>query len=288
MEAREAHDGPDREETDEQLHSAARTLLKREHKPFSTLSPESEVCGHAAKNKGRVEGQRHDERVEESVVAFAHAVPHPRAVMVETLHTVVAHSAVRGARRSEHLTRGAVLQFDHGSVDEHLTSARCRLVTRASTFIDLLLDVGGLLRRGSGQDSGVTQGRLQQSDDDEDEEHPSNHRNEHGQMLDKERTVNDKEEAGGDQDEPQSQRQDSALPGHHDASVAKESVFPRKHLPLPPGLFPPVAPPLPLLLLRGWSWSLGVDLLVVPHGCVLACGVSALSQQQHPSLTAHV
>lgn len=210
------------------------------------------MCGHAAENKGRMKGQRHDEGVEESVVALPHAVPHPRAVMVEALHTVVAHSAVRGSWRSEHFTRGAVLQFDHRPINENLTSTRSRLMTAASTFIDLLLDVGGLLRRGSGQDPGVAQRRLQQSDDDEDEEHPTHHRNEHSQMLDQEGAINDKEEPGGDQDQPQSQRQDPAFSGHHHASVAEESVFPGEDLPLPAGLLPPppaLVPLLPLLLL---------------------------------------
>lgn len=41
--------------------------------------------GHTAEDERRQEGQRHNEGVEETVVAFAHTVPHPRAVMVETL-----------------------------------------------------------------------------------------------------------------------------------------------------------------------------------------------------------
>lgn len=41
------------------------------------------MCGHAAEDERRQEGERHDEGVEETVVAFSHAVPHPRTVMVE-------------------------------------------------------------------------------------------------------------------------------------------------------------------------------------------------------------
>lgn len=43
------------------------------------------MCGHAAEDERRQEGERHDEGVEEAVVAFPHAVPYPRAVMVKSL-----------------------------------------------------------------------------------------------------------------------------------------------------------------------------------------------------------
>lgn len=138
------------------------------------------MCGHAAKNKGCVKGQRHDEGVEESVVAFAHTVPHPRAVMVEALHTVVTHSAVCGARRPEHLTRGAVFEFDHLAVDDHLTSARRARVTAASGLINLFLDVCGFIWSGSWQDPRVTQGCLQKGDEDKYKKNCSYHRNAHG------------------------------------------------------------------------------------------------------------
>ena len=39
----------------------------------------------AAEYEGDQEGEGDDEAVEETVVASAHAVPHPRAVVVETL-----------------------------------------------------------------------------------------------------------------------------------------------------------------------------------------------------------
>lgn len=43
------------------------------------------MCCHTAEDKRRQKGERHDEGVEEAVVAFAHTVPHPGAVMVESL-----------------------------------------------------------------------------------------------------------------------------------------------------------------------------------------------------------
>lgn len=43
------------------------------------------MCGGAAKDEHRQEGQRHDEGVEEAVVALSHAVSHPGTVMVEAL-----------------------------------------------------------------------------------------------------------------------------------------------------------------------------------------------------------
>lgn len=53
------------------------------------------MCGHTAKDERRQEGERHDEGVEETVVALAHTVPHPRTVMVESLWK-------RGDRRRRH------------------------------------------------------------------------------------------------------------------------------------------------------------------------------------------
>ena len=41
--------------------------------------------GHAAEDEGRQERERHDEGVEEAVVALADAVAHPGAVVVEAL-----------------------------------------------------------------------------------------------------------------------------------------------------------------------------------------------------------
>lgn len=43
------------------------------------------MCGHTAEDERRQEGERHDEGVEEAVVAFSHTVPYPWAVMVESL-----------------------------------------------------------------------------------------------------------------------------------------------------------------------------------------------------------
>lgn len=43
------------------------------------------MSGDAAEDERRQEGQRHDEGVEEAVVALPHAVSHPGAVMVEAL-----------------------------------------------------------------------------------------------------------------------------------------------------------------------------------------------------------
>lgn len=41
--------------------------------------------GHTAKDKRSEEGERYDEHVKEAIVAFSHAVPHPRAVMIKPL-----------------------------------------------------------------------------------------------------------------------------------------------------------------------------------------------------------
>ena len=41
--------------------------------------------GNAAEDEGRQEGERHDEGVEEAVVALADAVAHPGAVVVKPL-----------------------------------------------------------------------------------------------------------------------------------------------------------------------------------------------------------
>lgn len=43
------------------------------------------MSGDAAEDERRQEGQRHDEGVEEAVVALPHAVSHPGAVVVEAL-----------------------------------------------------------------------------------------------------------------------------------------------------------------------------------------------------------
>lgn len=44
-----------------------------------------QMCDDAAKYEGGEEGQGDDEAVEVAVVAFAHTVPHPRTVVVESL-----------------------------------------------------------------------------------------------------------------------------------------------------------------------------------------------------------
>lgn len=193
------------------------------------------MCDDAAEDEGRVEGQRHDEGVEEPVVAFAHTVPHPRAVMVETLHTVVTLAAVRGAWSPKHLTGGAILEFDKLLVDEDLLSARRGLVAKVSTLIDLPLDVCGLVWGGSRQDSRVTEARLQQSDENEYEKHCSDYRDAAGYMFDQEGTIKYEEEPSGDEDQAQGEGEDPCVPGHYDASIAEEAVLPGEYLPLSPG-----------------------------------------------------
>lgn len=115
--------------------------------------------GDAAQDERRQEGQRHDEGVEETVVALPHAVPHPGAVMVEALckrgpeeppepalgfagycrrtsarvrvrltHTVVTQAAVGGARRPEHPAGEAVLELHQLPVDGHLQGSWRRAV----------------------------------------------------------------------------------------------------------------------------------------------------------------
>lgn len=57
--------------------------------PASRRTPlgptQRQMRGDAAEDERRQEGERHDEGVEESVVAPPHAVPHPGAVVVEAL-----------------------------------------------------------------------------------------------------------------------------------------------------------------------------------------------------------
>jgi hypothetical protein len=43
------------------------------------------VCDNTTEDEGGVEGERYYEAVEEAVVALAHTVPHPRAMVIEPL-----------------------------------------------------------------------------------------------------------------------------------------------------------------------------------------------------------
>jgi hypothetical protein len=61
-----------------------------------------------------------DEEEEEAVVPAPDALPHPGAVVVEALHAVVAHGAVRAARRPVQHARVAVLHLHRHAVHVHV------------------------------------------------------------------------------------------------------------------------------------------------------------------------
>lgn len=82
------------------------------------------MCDDAAEYKRRQKRQGDDEAVEIAVVAFPNAVPHPRAVVIKPLNTVVTQAAVGGPRRTEHLASEAVLELHHLLVDEDLLGSR--------------------------------------------------------------------------------------------------------------------------------------------------------------------
>jgi len=50
------------------------------------------------------QGQRDKEQIEEAIVAFAHTIGHPRTMVIEFLHAIVAHAAMRRTRWSINLT----------------------------------------------------------------------------------------------------------------------------------------------------------------------------------------
>lgn len=51
--------------------------------------------GHrAGKNEHTVHGQREQEEVEVAVISFAHAIPHPWAMMVKAFDAIVANRAM--------------------------------------------------------------------------------------------------------------------------------------------------------------------------------------------------
>lgn len=151
------------------------------------------MCGHTAKNERRQEGERHDEGVEETIVAFPHTVAHPRTVMVESLHTVVTQAAVGGAWRPEHLAGEAVLELHHLLVDEDFLGAWWRPIAGVSSVVNLFFYVCSLIWCCSGQDAGVSEAGLEQSDDHKNEEDSSNDRYAAGQVFDQEGTVKYKE-----------------------------------------------------------------------------------------------
>lgn len=115
------------------------------------------MCGDAAQDERRQEGQRDDEGVEEAVVALSHAVPHPGTVVVEALwrrsrselticvcvwggggsptHAVVTQAAVGGPRRPEHPAGEAVLELHRLLVDDHLQGSRRRAEASVSRTV---------------------------------------------------------------------------------------------------------------------------------------------------------
>ncbi len=71
-----------------------------------------------------VDAERDEEHEEVSVVPPADAVVHPGAVVVEHLDAVVAHGAVRAARRAVELAGDAPLHADGDAVDLHVAVER--------------------------------------------------------------------------------------------------------------------------------------------------------------------
>lgn len=151
------------------------------------------MCGHTAEDERRQEGERHDEGVEEAVVAFSHTVPYPWAVMVESLHTVVTQATVGGARRPEHLAGEAVLELHHLLVDEDFLGAWRRPIAGVSSVVNLFFNVCSLIWSGPGQDARVSEAGLEQGDDHKHKEESPNNRYATGQVFDQEGTVKYKE-----------------------------------------------------------------------------------------------
>lgn len=80
----------------------------------------------ACKYEDSQKRQRHNEHVEESIVALADTIAHPGTVMVESVDAIVAQAAMRGARRPEDFARETVLELDGLTLDEHFLGARRR------------------------------------------------------------------------------------------------------------------------------------------------------------------
>ena len=65
----------------------------------------------ADKYKDAVKGETDEEQVEVAIIAFAHTVADPGAVVVKPLDAVVADAAVRGTGRPEYLAGETELQL---------------------------------------------------------------------------------------------------------------------------------------------------------------------------------
>lgn len=89
MEAWQAQNGPDREETNYQLDHTGRALLNGLNKAFTSLRTEGNVCDDTAKYERCQKRQGNNKAVEKAVIAFAHTVSNPGAVMVKSFNTVV-------------------------------------------------------------------------------------------------------------------------------------------------------------------------------------------------------
>ena len=108
--------------------------------------------GHGAhEDEDAVKGERDEEQVEVAVVPPAHAVPHPRTVVVEPLHAVVADGAVRGSRRPEYLAGEAELELDRLPLDLHLLGSGRRSVRGSRTIPRLLYFPLNIFRLGNGR-----------------------------------------------------------------------------------------------------------------------------------------
>lgn len=150
MEAWEAQDRPDGEETNHQFHHTARTFLNGLNNAFNCLRTQGDVCDDAAKYEGCQKRQRDDEAVEKAVIPFSHTVSHPWAVVIKPLHTVVTQAAVGGSRRAKHFTSEAVFELHHLLVDEDLLGSRRGAIRRGSWGIYLSLYVCSFVWGGPG------------------------------------------------------------------------------------------------------------------------------------------
>lgn len=84
------------------------------------------MCDDTGEHEDTQKGQRNDEQVEVTVVAFADTVTDPRAVVIEAFDTIVTQAAVRCARWPKDLTREAELELHHLVIDDDFLCSRRR------------------------------------------------------------------------------------------------------------------------------------------------------------------
>lgn len=112
--------------------------------------------GHrTGEDEHTVHGQREQKEVKVSVIAFAHAVSHPRAMVIESFDAIVTNRTVRRTWRPKDLAGEAVLELDASVLHRDFFCPRWRPVgraigpVRAVGGLNLPLDVQGLRFGGS-------------------------------------------------------------------------------------------------------------------------------------------